>query len=152
MADLKQIYLKLQQLGLLPLGDLSRIGASEVVQQLRNNPALHLLEFDCESIENKWDYPRLLRDLLEPVGEQLDIRRVRCTLDRERGLAQLTFQCQGENVDWTFPHQSDWVSDDFINNVFALVRDKAEEEMLLLPTSDQFVCVLYFPKKMEDDS
>lgn len=152
MTDLKQIFLKLQQQGLLQVGDCSEVDAVKLVQELRSNPALQLLEFDCESIENKWSYPRLLRDLLAPVESQLDIRRVQCTLDHERGLAQITFQCQGESVEWAFPQKNDWVSDDFIDNVFALVHDKTEGEMLLLPTSDQFVCVLYFPKKMEDDS
>ena len=85
----------------------------------------------------------LLKDFLNIT--EGDVKAENLHSEFEDGMEVLNFGVGGNAHTWRIPHESDWIDDQFIFNVFELVKSNSPGQMII-DRMDDFVTVIYVPQ------
>lgn len=118
---------------------------ADLLRQIRSAGRLRILDFDLESIDSAQSYMRLLDRISRFVGDELALRRVKSALDESAGMATVQFEWQDQPYGWTFEQTADWVSEEFLEKVFAFVAERTKGRLVALPSSDPYLYLIYVP-------
>lgn len=121
---------------------------ADLIRQIKSAGRLRILDFDLESIDSAQSYARLLDRISRLVGDELALRRVKSSLDESAGMATVQFEWQDQPYGWTFEQTADWVSEEFLEKVFAFVAEHTTGRLIALPSSDPYLYLIYVPAEI----
>ena len=139
ISDVDAVQADAVALGIVDEGSLQAGGANLLVRQLRRRPGVDVYDLDMESLDGTQEYIMLFRDLLEFAGVEFRPRRTRIhkSDDQPRTLS-MTFQWQGQEVEWHFDHTPGWVSDEFLEQALSLLKAHSAGRLHCLLTDDAY--------------
>lgn len=126
-------------------GDVNTLArdANDLVRQLRPLAGIEIYDLDMESLDGTQEYIMLLKDMFEFSGVALRPRRTRIHKlnDQPRQLS-MTFQLQGDIVEWRFEHTSGWVSEEFLEHALSLLKSHGSGRLYCLLTDDAYAYLI----------
>lgn len=127
----------------LPSDDMALI---KQIEEARKSP---ILEFDLESIDSGHSYMHLLVRIDCFLGDDLALRRIKSNAKEGEGTVTVEFEWQDKLYQWTFEQTADWVSDEFLENVYSLVAEHTPGRLVALPCSDPYIYLVYLPAAID---
>lgn len=117
---------------------------TDVTNYFAENCEARMISIDGECIEDDDAYAGLLKDFLNITQGDVEVENLNSEF--EGGVEVLNFSVSGNTHTWQIPHESDWIDDQFIFNVFELVKSSSTGQMVI-DRMDDFVTVIYVPQK-----
>lgn len=131
----------------IELGSYAQLEAALVDHFFSCNKNSKSLSFDCECIECEDSYAFLLEGFIGILPDDLKIEEIESHFDRDKGTAYCRFKIDSQVYFKEWNQDSDWVSSEFRELIFAAIND-AYGRLVELAVGDQTTLVIYLDREL----